>query len=60
MTVGPISELRVPYDPQMIELKVQRRRRRMRSQLISLGITVLIMAGIYLWQRDQLKGAGLR
>jgi hypothetical protein len=58
MTVGPISELRVPYDPQMIELKVQRRRRRMRSQLISLGVTVLIMAGIYLWQRDQLKGAG--
>jgi hypothetical protein len=58
MTVGPISELSVPYDAQTIELKVQQRRRRMRSQLVSLGITVLIMAGIYFWQRDQLQGAG--
>jgi hypothetical protein len=58
MTVGPISELSVPYDAQTIELKVQQRRRRMRSQLVSLGITVVIMAGIYLWQRDQLQGAG--
>jgi F0F1-type ATP synthase assembly protein I len=58
MTVGPISELNVPYDPQTIELKVQGRRRRMRSQLVSLGLTVVILAGIYLWQRDQLQGAG--
>jgi hypothetical protein len=58
MTVGPISELSVPYDPQTIELKVQGRRRRMRSQLVSLGLTVVILAGIYLWQRDQLQGAG--
>lgn len=58
MTVGPISELSVPYDAEAIELKVQRRRRRMRSQLISLGITVVIMAGLYFWQRDQLQGAG--
>jgi len=58
MTVGPISELSVPYDAQTIELKVQRRRRRMRSQLVSLGLTVVILAGIYFWQRDQLQGAG--
>ena len=58
MTVGPISELSVPYDAQTIELKVQRRRRRMRSQLVSLGITIVLLAGIYFWQRDQLQGAG--
>src|SRR5215204_4009784 len=58
MTVGPISELGVPYDAQTIEFKVQRRRRRMRSQLVSLGLTVVILAAIYLWQRDQLQGAG--
>ena len=37
----------MPYDAQQIELKVQRRRRRMRSQLISVFVTVLIMAGLY-------------
>ena len=58
MTVSPISELIVPYDAQSIELKVQRRRRRMHSQLVSLGITVVILAVLYVWQRDQLKGAG--
>lgn len=58
MTVSPISELIVPYDPQAIELKMQRRRRRMRSQLVSLGITVVILAALYIWQRDQLRGAG--
>ena len=35
MTVSRVSELIVPYDAEQIELKVQRRRRRMRSQLIS-------------------------
>jgi len=58
MTVSRISELIVPYDAQQIELKVQRRRRRMRSQLISVFVTVVIMAGLYFWQRDQLQGAG--
>jgi hypothetical protein len=58
MTISPISELIVPYDAQAIELKMQRRRRRMRSQLVSLGITVVILAVLYFWQRDQLQGAG--
>src|ERR671910_373985 len=58
VTVSRVSELIVPYDAEHVELKVQRRRRRMRSQLISVVVTVVIMAGLYFWQRDQLQGAG--
>jgi hypothetical protein len=59
VSVSGISELTVPYDPQPVNEKVRRRRRQMRSRLLSLGITVVIMAVIYIWQRDQLQGAGI-
>ena len=57
MSTGPISELVVPYDPGPLADKVARRRRRLRSRLISLGITIAVLLLIYLWQRDALTGA---
>ena len=57
MSTGPISELVVPYDPGLLADKVARRRRRLRSRLISLGITIAVLLLIYLWQRDALTGA---
>jgi hypothetical protein len=53
-----VSELDVPYDAALIAEKVSRRRRLMRSRLVSLGITVVVLGGLYLWQRDQLQGVG--
>ena len=48
----------MPYDPGPLAEKVERRRRLMRSRLMSLGITIVIMVIIYVWQREQLRGAG--
>ena len=47
----------MPYDPGPLADKVARRRRRLRSRLISLGITIAVLLLIYLWQRDALTGA---
>ncbi len=58
MTSSPFHELVVDYDPGELAQKVARRRRLVRSRLLSLGITIVIMVVIYLWQREQLRGAG--
>ena len=47
----------MPYDAGQLAQKVVRRRRLMRSRLISFGITVIVLVIFYLWQRDQLGGA---
>jgi hypothetical protein len=57
MTTGPISELVVPYDPEPLTEKVERRRRLLRSRLISLVITIAVLLLIYLWQRENLDAA---
>jgi hypothetical protein len=57
MSTSPISELVVPYDPGPLADKVARRRRLLRSRLVSLGITIAILLLIYLWQRENLDGA---
>ncbi len=59
MSTGPISEMVVPYDPGPLTEKVDRRRRLIRSRLISLGITIALLVLIYLWRREDLGGAGL-
>ena len=56
---APIEELAVPWDAVRIQDKVARRRRLVRSRLISLAISVVIMVVIYLWQREQLTGPGI-
>ena len=57
MSTSPISELVILYDPGPLAGKVARRRRLMRSRLLSLGITVAVLLLIYLWRREDLQGA---
>ena len=57
MSTGPISELVVPYDPGPLTEKVVRRRRLVRTRLVSLGITVAVLLLIYLWRRDDMQDA---
>ena len=59
MSTGPISELVVPYDPGPLSDKVERRRRLIRSRLLSLGITIALLVLIYLWRREDLGNAGV-
>lgn len=49
-----IDELVVPYDPAPAWARVQRWRRQFRSRLISLGISVLLLIVIFVWQRERL------
>lgn len=58
MLPQPVPELDVTYDPGPAEAKVEKRRRQVRSRVISLIITVIVLAAIYFWQRDELQGAG--
>jgi hypothetical protein len=57
MSTSPIAELIVPYDPGQLTNKVARRRRLVRSRLVSLVITVVVLLLIYLWRRNDLQGA---
>jgi hypothetical protein len=57
MSTDPISELVVPYDPGPLNEKVARRRRLVRTRLVSLGITVAVLLLIYFWRRDDTQGA---
>jgi hypothetical protein len=52
-TGSPYEELALVHDPSGPLLRVARRKRKLVSRVISLGITLAIMVGIYLWQRDQ-------
>jgi hypothetical protein len=58
VSLSPILELVVPYDPVPLTDKVARRRAMVRSRIISLVITLVILVAIYFWQRDQMVGNG--
>ena len=58
MSTSPISELVVPYDPGPLSDKVGRRRRLIRSRLLSLGITIALLLLIYFWQGEALLSGG--
>lgn len=55
---GPIAELLLPYDPAVLAETVRRRRRRLVGRLVGLGISVVVMGGIYLWQRTSISQQG--
>jgi hypothetical protein len=57
MSTDPIAELVVPYDPGPLSEKVARRRRMVRTRLVSLGITVAVLLVIFFWRRDDMQGA---
>ncbi|WP_375433143.1 hypothetical protein [uncultured Friedmanniella sp.] len=56
--MNAIEELVVPYDPTELVAAVDRRRRTVRSRLISLGITVVILVLLYAFGGTRLQGAG--
>jgi hypothetical protein len=53
-----VHELVVPYDAGTLQQKVARRRRLVRSRMVSLGITIVFLTVIYVWQRGQVQGVG--
>lgn len=58
MTSGPIEELRVPFDPSEPQAKVLRWRRLLRGRIITLVLTCVILAGLYLWRGEEMAGTG--
>lgn len=56
MSSGPIEELAVSYDPTELEALVARRRAQVRSRIVSLVITLVILTVVYFWQAEQLRG----
>lgn len=49
MAAGPIEELVVGYDRSQLEQRVAGRRRRLRSRLSSLLLTVVVIVGFSIW-----------
>ncbi|MGI8459004.1 MAG: hypothetical protein ACR2LI_12950 [Propionibacteriaceae bacterium] len=49
----PIEELAIPYDPVPTWNRIARYQRLLRGRLIGLAITVVILAGITIWQRER-------
>jgi MFS family permease len=58
MSTGPISELVVSYDAGPLSEKLERRRHLIRSRIVSLAITIALLALIYVWQREAMQGVG--
>jgi hypothetical protein len=52
----PIEELVLDFDPTAARAKVSKRRRQLRGRVVSLVLTVAILAALYFWQRDELSG----
>lgn len=55
---GPIAELLLPYDPTTLAATVRRRRRGMVVRLVSLGISLAVLGGIYAWQHRAIAAQG--
>lgn len=51
LQTGFIEELALPYDSSEPQAKVDKRKRIVRGRIISIVLTVLIMLGLYFWQR---------
>lgn len=58
MAGGPIAELLLPYDPSTLVETVRRRRRRLVMRLVSLGISLVLLGGIYAWQHRAIAEQG--
>lgn len=56
--MAPIEELVVPYDPSQVKATVDRRRRAMRSRVVSLVVTVVVLVLLSLLGGTRLRGAG--
>jgi hypothetical protein len=58
VVAGPIAELLLPYDPTLLVETVRRRKRRLVGRLVSLGISLAILGGIYAWQHRAIAEQG--
>jgi hypothetical protein len=56
-TGSPYEELALVHDPTGPLQRVARRKRKLVSRVISLGITLAIMIALYFWQRDQFSNS---
>lgn len=56
MSQAPIDELVVPFDSARPAEKAERWRRLFRGRVITFGITIVILVGIYVWRRNQGDG----
>ena len=57
-TTDRIEELIVPFDDSQLRTRAQRRKRGMWSRVISLVITVVVLALLYRYGGDQLRAGG--
>jgi hypothetical protein len=55
---GTIAELLLPYDPTTLVATVRRRRRGLVVRLVSLGISLAILGGIYAWRHQDIAAQG--
>jgi len=55
---GPIAELLLAYDPSILVETVRRRRRRLVMRLVSLGISLALLGGIFAWQHRAITAQG--
>lgn len=58
MMTQPFDELTLAYDPGQPAAKLAKRRRQVRSRVVGTIISVILLAAIYFWRRDELDGAG--
>lgn len=57
MSLGPIEELTVAYDPGPTADRIQHYKRMFRSRLVSFGISCLILIAVFIWQSDRFVGS---
>ncbi|HEY0239224.1 MAG TPA: hypothetical protein VGC37_11275, partial [Friedmanniella sp.] len=55
---GSYTELLLPYDPSTLVDTVRKRRRRLVSRLISLGISLVLLGGLFAWQHRAVAEQG--
>lgn len=56
MSTGGVEELAVDYDARPAQARAHRWRRLFRSRLVSLGITVVVLIALAVWQQDRVSG----
>lgn len=53
MSMGGVEELTLDYDACPAKARARRWRRQFRSRLVSLGISVVVLVALYVWQHDR-------
>jgi hypothetical protein len=59
VTILPVEELSVPFDPTSAQLKVRRWRRLLLGQVLTFVISCAILAALYRWRGHTLQDTGI-